>query len=263
MSLLESPSWIISALLVVVPTILICTGILLLVRKWIPVQDLKANHDVAGFTLGIVGVLYSVILGFTVVNVQNRSNEVAQTIHTEAISIADLYREAGFFNVEGRDAVRASLREYVQYVIQKEWGQPKSKKMNLNAQKIMEKIWSSYYQVNVADEKTKIWYEESIGKLDGFLNARLARQFSSWEKLGGMMWTILISGGLITICFMYFFGLERLRAHIIMTALVAGYISFMLFLVYSLDHVVQGIHPIVYDQVLELFNEWDSPNGIR
>ncbi|MBX7066399.1 MAG: DUF4239 domain-containing protein [Parachlamydiales bacterium] len=261
MSLFESPSWIFSALLVVVPTILICSEILILVRKWIPVQDLKANHDVAGFTLGIVGVLYSVILGFTVVNVQSRSNDVAQTIHTEAICIADLYREAAFFNPEGRDAVRKSLRDYVQYVIQKEWGHPKSKKIDLDVQKIMEKIWNSYYQVSLSDEKMKIWYQESIGKLDSFLNARLARQFSSWERLGGMMWTILISGALITICFMYFFGLERLRAHIIMTALVAGYISFMLFLVFSLDNVFhgpQGIQPVAYNEIIELFNEWDN-----
>ena len=49
-----------------------------------------------------------------------------------------------------------------------------------------------------------------------------------------------------------------------MTALLAGYISFMLFLVYSLDHVFkgpQGIKPAALEQVVSLFDRWDSPNS--
>lgn len=261
MHLLESSSWVFSALLIVIPSILLCLAILLLVRKWISIEELKANHDVAGFTLGIIGVLYSVILGFTVVNVQTRFNEVLQTVHTEAISITDLYREASFFPPQGRNAIRKALRAYIEYVIETEWGQPKNKKLDLQAQKIMEKLWDSYYTVELIDEKMKIWYQESISKLDTFLNARLSRQFSSWERLGAMMWSILILGAIITICFMYFFGLERLRAQMIMTALLSGYISFMLYLVYSLDNVFQGpesIKPTAYEQVIDLFDEWDK-----
>lgn len=260
MNFLESSSWILSALLIVIPSILICLAVLWLVRKWISIEELKANHDVAGFTLGIIGVLYSVILGFTVVNVQTRFNDVLQTVHTEATSIADLYRETSFFTPRGRDAIRKALRLYVNHVIEKEWGRPKGKKIDKEAQQIIEKIWDSYYEVDLIDEKMKIWYQESISKLDIFLNARLSREFSSWERLGAMMWTILILGAIITICFMYFFGLERLRAQMIMTALLAGYISFMLYLVYSLDNVFEGpqeIKPIAYEQIVDIFDEWD------
>ncbi|MBU6446903.1 MAG: DUF4239 domain-containing protein, partial [Verrucomicrobia bacterium] len=140
MSLLESPSWILSAVFVVGSSILLCVAVLLLVRRWIPVHDLKAHHGVAGFTLGIIGVLYSVILGFTVVNVQGKSNQVAQTVHTEAICLADLYRQAAIFDPAGRAAVRASLRAYVQYVIQKEWGRAKSRTIDLGTQEIMAQI---------------------------------------------------------------------------------------------------------------------------
>ncbi|MGB7978905.1 MAG: DUF4239 domain-containing protein [Chlamydiales bacterium] len=261
MNPLDSPSWIFSSLFIVVPSILICLALLWVVRKCISVEELKANHDVAGFTLGIVGVLYSVILGFTVVNVQSRSNEVLQTIHTEAVSIANLYRDASFFPPSGRDAIRSALRTYVQYVIEKEWENPNNRKINIQAHKIMEKIWNSYYWVEIPDEKTALWYEESISKLDAFMNARLSRQFNSWEHLGSMMWTILILGGIITICFMYFFGLERLHAQMMMTALLAGYISLMLYLVFCLDNVFkgpQGITPAAFEQIVTLFDYWDG-----
>ncbi|HSX10732.1 MAG TPA: DUF4239 domain-containing protein [Chlamydiales bacterium] len=259
--LFESTPWFVSSLLVVVATVLICVMILRGVRKWVPIQDLKENHDVAGFMLGIIGVLYSVILGFTVVNEQTRYNEVLQTVHTEAVALADLYREASFFPPDNRDAIRASLRNYVDYVVHKEWGHSGRKSIRLESQDTMDQIWNSYYNIDLQNEKMTIWYGASISKLDTFMNARLSRQFSSWERLGAMMWAILILGGVITICFMYFFGLENLRTQMVMTALLTGYISFMLYLVYSLDHVFkgpQGIQPAALEQVVTLFDRWDQ-----
>ena len=146
-------------------------------------------------------------------------------------------------------------------MIEKEWENPNNRKINIQAHKIMEKIWNSYYWVEIPDEKTALWYEESISKLDAFMNARLSRQFNSWEHLGSMMWTILILGGIITICFMYFFGLERLHAQMMMTALLAGYISLMLYLVFCLDNVFkgpQGITPAAFEQIVTLFDYWDG-----
>lgn len=258
--LFETPSWILSSLLVVIPSILIFLLVLWLLRQWLPAELLKENHDVAGFTFGIIGILYSVVLGFTVVNTQNRYNEVQHTIHTEAVTLADLYRDAAFFSAPSQNEIRTSLRQYVNYVIQKEWPLPSKKKIRIETQDMMEKIYNSYYAVPLSDEKTSIWYNESISKLDTFMNARLTREFSSWEHLGAMMWTLLILGGVITVGFMFFFGLS-LRTHMIMTALLTGYISFMLYLVYSLDNVFQGsegIKPTALEQVLDLFDHWDS-----
>lgn len=260
MRLFPSPTWIFSALVVVIPAIAICLAALWLMRKWVPSKELKGHHDVAGVTFGIIGVLYSVILGFTVVNVQTRFNDVLKTVHAEAISIADLYREASFFPIPSRDQIRTSLKEYTHYVIEKEWANPNDKKINVDALGIMEKIWNNYYQIKLDSEKIKIWYEESISKLDTFMNARLSRQFSCWEKLGPMMWSILIIGAIVTVSFMYFFGLEKIHVQMMMTSLVVGYVSFMLYLVYSLDNVFkgpEGIKPTAFEQILNLFDHWD------
>jgi len=97
---------IVSSLFIVIPVIVVCLGVLLLVRKMVPAEELKTNHEVAGFTLGIIGVLYSVILGFTVVHVQEKHNRMIQSVQIEAVTIADLYREASFFPKESRLAIR-------------------------------------------------------------------------------------------------------------------------------------------------------------
>lgn len=258
---INSSSWIVSSCLIVGASIGVCLLILWILRKSISIHELRKNHDVVGFTFSIVGVLYSVILGFTVINVQNRYNAVQESIHTEAILLADLYEDAGFFSVKDAKAIRSSLRQYIDHVIKEEWWLVGEKKLHVRTQSVIRDIWTAYYNVDLQNEKEKIWYTESISKLNSFLNARLTRQFHKWEHLGGMMWSILLTGALITICFMFFFGLENFRSHMLMTALLAGYLCFMLYLVYSLDNIFTGpqqIKPVALEQVQSLFNQWDQ-----
>lgn len=260
-TLLESSSWVLSSLFIVLSATLLCLGILWIVRKKLSRTELKKSHDVAGFTFSIIGVLYSVILGFTVINVQNRYNVVLESIHTEAILLADLYQDAVYFSPDEQTAIRTSLRNYITYVVNEEWWQSGDKTIDMKARSHIRDIWNSYYKVQLKNEKMTLWYTESISKLNSLLNARLTRQFNSTVHLGGMMWSLLIVGAVITICFMFFFGLENTRSHMLMTALLAGYISFMLYLVYSLDNVFkgpQGIQPVALEQVNALFNQWDK-----
>jgi ABC-type multidrug transport system fused ATPase/permease subunit len=260
-ALFDSPSWIAISLLIVVAAILICLAALWAIRKHFSTKELKKSHDVVGFTFSIVGVLYSVILGFTVINAQDQYNIMLQTIHTEAILLADLYEDAAYFSQEECARIRGTLQEYIDHVIRDEWWAKQEKTINVHSRTIIKNIWDSYYYIELTDEKVKIWYTESIGKLNRFMNARLARQFNSWVHLGPMMWTLLIVGAVIVTGFMFFFGLENMRSHMLLTGLLAGYLAFMLYLVYTLDNAFRGplgLKPTALVQVSQLFEEWDN-----
>src|SRR5689334_14693915 len=119
-ALFNSPSWVLSSFLVVFCSIVLSLWILWLLRKRFSTRELKKSHDVVGFTFSLIGVLYSVILGFTVINTQDRYNVVLETIHTEAILLADLYQDATYFTDEDRDNIRSSLQNYLSHVLQEE-----------------------------------------------------------------------------------------------------------------------------------------------
>ena len=73
--------WI-SALLLVVLTTLAAIAGAVLVRRLVPLDRLRSNNEVAGFTFATVGVLYAVLLAFATVVVwekfSNAENIVAQ-----------------------------------------------------------------------------------------------------------------------------------------------------------------------------------------
>jgi len=245
-------SWLFSSLLVVIPSILIAIFSLWVVRKIVPAKSLKKHHDVAGFTFSIVGVLYSVILGLTVVSVQERYKTAEEMIHAEATMLADLSRDAGAFPLSNQNDIRNHLRAYIAYVVQEEWGKSE---IHLKAEPILQNIWDSYYSIDLEDDKAKIWYGLSISKLNKLMEARLAREYNSWQSLGGMMQFLLVGGAVITACFMFFFGLESFRTQILMMTLLVGYLSFMLFVVFTLDNVFtspEGVKAIAFERVLPL-----------
>lgn len=257
----QSPSWVLSCLIIIVLSVGVSLWLLYEMRKHLHPEHQRKSHDVVGFTFSIVGVLYSVILGFTVVNAQDRYNETIRSVRSEAITIADLYREASLFDPNSRDQIRSALREYVHYVIDKEWSMEGTNMLHPEVYAIIEKIWQCYYSIDLSSERTKAWYGDSIVKLNELLDARLSRQFNAESHLGSMMWSLLILGGILTASFMYFFGLESLRSQMIITALLVAYVAFMLHLVYSLDNVFkgpEGIKPTALEQVLTLFDLWDK-----
>ena len=143
-------------------------------RKRITHQELQKHHDVAGFLLSTIGVLYSVILGFTVINAKERYDMAAGTVHTEAKMLIDLYRAAQFFPENERNTIRTALRGYIEYVLTEDWNNYKD---HVKASRAITKLWEGFENVELTGERTKIWYSESIQKLDDLLNARLERQF--------------------------------------------------------------------------------------
>lgn len=261
MEIFSSTSWIFASTLIVIPIVLVSLATLWIFRKYVSAETLRKHHDVTGFTFSIIGVLYSVILGFTVINVQDRHNQADETVRIEATMITDLYRDAAYFDSPIQMEIRSSLRHYVNYVVNEEWAHPQNLERRLNADAILQQIWKSYESIDLELDITKIWYQQTITKLDRLMDARLSREFYFRDHLSSMMWAVLLSGAVVTVCFMFFFGLDNLPMQMLMTGLLVGYLAFMLYLVYSLDHVFKGanhITPKAFEDTLVIFDRLDQ-----
>jgi hypothetical protein len=66
MFLTTAPLWASGALLVGVPTLLAMAGPIV-VRRYVSLDRLTTNNEVAGFKFATVGVLYAVLLAFVVI----------------------------------------------------------------------------------------------------------------------------------------------------------------------------------------------------
>src|SRR5215467_9870968 len=91
MILSNQPLWLIGILLIV-PTTLIAMAGPLIVRRFVSLDRLRANNEVAGFKFATVGVFYAVLLGFAVIVVWEKFNEAESAVAQEASALATIYR---------------------------------------------------------------------------------------------------------------------------------------------------------------------------
>ena len=63
-----------------------------IVRRYIKVDQLRTNNEVAGFKFATVGVLYAVLLAFAVVVVWEKFNQAESEVAKEAGAAATVFR---------------------------------------------------------------------------------------------------------------------------------------------------------------------------
>jgi hypothetical protein len=68
------PLWALIALIVIVPTALAMTA-QVLIRRSVGVETLVRNNEIAGFKFATVGVIYAVLLAFSVIVVWEKLND--------------------------------------------------------------------------------------------------------------------------------------------------------------------------------------------
>lgn len=251
---LEKLPWEIGTGIVVLSFILLTVAGILLMRRFIHASHLKAHHDVAGYVFANLGVLYSVLLAFTVVNVQARFEKVKDIAETEAGYLAEIYHDVEVFDEHDRNEIRNAIRSYLEHVINDEWPLLSKGMANAFAVDDFKRIWAAFYSIEPKGFRQQAWYQESIGRLNRLQTTRISRILGGEESLGKEMWTFLLIGGIALSLFVSLFGFDNLYLHLLMGVVLAGVTAFLLFLIYTFDTAYSGVvkvNPEAFVRVLD------------
>jgi hypothetical protein len=104
-----------------------------------------------------------------------------------------------------------------------------------------------------ADEQL---YAEGLDQIQILADARRMRLVAAEEGIPGVLWVILIFGGIAAVGFTYLFGLENTWAHRLMVVTLAAVIGLVLFTIGAMEHPFSGgarIGTEAFDLILERF----------
>jgi len=252
---LETLMW--TLLLVVVLPIAAMAGSFL-VRRIAGAEVLARHNDVAGFIYAVVGVLYAVLLGFTAIIVWEQFQRAQEVAELEANEVADLYRDSRVFPAEVRDRLAAQLREYARLVVEEEWPAMVEGRPSPETWAAYEALWRTYHEFRPADEHERLWYEESVGRLNQLGDQRRDRLLSGGAEVPAIMWAVLLGAGAVTIAFSFLFGSPNPRGQALMTGALALTIGVVLLSIVALDHPFRGmarVGPEALEQVQMIFDQ--------
>jgi len=220
---------------------------LLISRKIYPHHKAKLHNDIAGFIFATLGVIYAVLLAFTVVITWQDFDRANEVTSNEANCLASLYRDSSPFPPALRAELKSELINYANAIVDDEWHTMTIGQRSAKVQSSQEKLWLFYAGFQPENETQKIFLIESVKKMNQASELRRQRILYASSGVHPILYFVLIAGSLITLAFAMLFGTENLIPHLTMTILLAAMIAITIFTIIALDYPFTGAVSIKSD----------------
>ncbi len=245
------PVWVLIAVIVALPTAL-AMGAQALIHERVGVAKLAKNNEIAGFKFATVGVIYAVLLAFTVIVVWEKFNDAQSAVADEAGATASLFRYA-----QGKEpeavAVRIALTNYLKAAIEDDWPAMAHETESPATVHALDLLYAAAIALERSGSRGSADMAEVFRQLDNVTAARRVRLHLATGLVPNVIWIVLFMGALLTVGFTLFFGSENLLAQISMTGVLSVLVTMGLVVIVSIDHPFTGpvyIHPDALELVL-------------
>jgi hypothetical protein len=232
------PLWLGALLIVIIPTLLAMCGPIL-VRRRFSLERLTTNNEIAGFKFATVGVIYAVLMAFAIIIVWERFADAETAVVQEAGAAATLYRLAQDEDAESH-AMRAALNEYLRLALAEDWPQMARVHSSAAVTRALDSLYASALTLTRSGSRQQAVQVEIFHQLDNMTQARRARLHLATGIVPGILWGVLVLGGVLTVAFTFFFGTRNLRAQVLMTGILSLIVFMGLLVIVSINHPFTG-----------------------
>jgi hypothetical protein len=233
-----------------------------LVRKFVPYELMEGHKEIAGFIYGILGTIYAVLLGFSVVFLWEQFHDAETTADREASQLSDLHRLAQGLPPDQEEAFTLALEKYCKLVVEEEWPLMDQGKSSPKAHDQLLEIWQKGQWIEPHTEREKIIFAKIVDTLANVDDARRGRLLAARSSLPKPLWFVLIAGAMITVGFSYLFGLKNVIAHAVITTLLAATVGLGLFVIAALEGPFSGSLSLSPEPFTEVLKSWHrSPSS--
>ncbi len=253
--LITSPLWLVGAPLLALMTLISMAGPVV-VRRWVPLERLRTNNEVAGFKFAVVGVLDAVLLAFAVIVVWEKFTEADNNVALEAGAAVTIYRLAdGVGGAQGA-ALHDAIGAYLGSAIQDDWPSMGRGYESPATTAALGHVYADLLRFRPTDERAQVVMAEVLYQLDQLSQARRARLVMVTGIVPGIVWVVLFLGAFVTIGFTFFFGAENLKAQAVMTGALASLIFASLLIIIAIDQPFTGTVKVPPDALADVLRDF-------
>jgi hypothetical protein len=232
------PLWLTAILIVILPTIIAMTG-LILVRRSIGLERLTTNNEVAGFKFAVIGVIYAVLLAFAVIVVWERFSDAEVAVVQEAGAAATLYRLASGPQPAAIET-RSALTNYLTLAIERDWPQMSRERASPDVTRALNALYAAALDLARSGSQQPAVLLETFHQLDVITQARRSRLHFAVGIVPTVVWVALTVGAILTVGFTLFFGSENLAAQVLMSGVLSLIVFMGLAVIIMIDHPFTG-----------------------
>jgi hypothetical protein len=257
--LTRQPLWLSGMLVVGLTTALAMLGPIL-VRRYVTLEKLAKNNEVAGFKFAVVGVLYAVLLAFAIIVVWEKFSDAESNVAKEAGAAATIYRLSQGISGEPGIALRDALTNYLQVTISDDWPAMERGSASPSAREALYAVYKALLTFESPERRDTALVSQILHELDTITEMRRARLAAAEGLVPGVIWLVLFGGAVLTISYTFFFGTEK-RAQALMTGMLSIIIFSGLLTAIVIDQPFVGVVKVRPDALAEVVADFGSMTG--
>jgi hypothetical protein len=235
-----------------------------LVQRLVPATSRQPHNDVAGFIYAALGVIYAVLLALVVIAVWEEYQAASATVEQEANAVAEIFWLGHRLPEPEGPHLQELARSYAQEVVDNEWPLMEQGRSPLMVSEegtpagwtLIDEIRATLQNFQPHTKADEQLYAEGLDQVQRLADARRMRLVAAEEGVPGVLWAVLIFGGIAVVGFTYLFGLENMWAHRLMVVTLAAVIGLALFTIGAMEHPFSGgarIGTGAFDLILKRF----------
>ncbi len=227
-------------ILVIFGCVLAATSFLFLVTRSSAAHARKESNDFTGAVVAVIGTTYAVILAFTLAGVWAMFQQAQANEEQEANALVNVFRIARQLKDPNAKAIQQLCVRYTDNALQREWPAMAKDEMPPEGGEMINQLWTLVGESQANAKPDAIAAYQLMEELRGLTQYRRIRDMQVREELPGILWTVLIAGGIITVASACFFGVPNFRFHLLQVLVLSFLISLVLVAIADIDQPYQG-----------------------
>jgi hypothetical protein len=210
------------------------------VNYYWPAEQRRAHNDLIGWQLSVLGTTYAVIVGFMLYTVWTEFGSAELNSDAEANSVVNLYRLADGLPSQQGAKLKELTRAYGDAVVEHEWGEMAVNIVPTETREITRQMWAALTASKGASPTEITAEDHALYELSALAGYRRVRMVESASRLPGVLWFVLVIGGLVTVASTCMFGASNGPLHVIQVGAFALLISLVLVAIADINRPFQG-----------------------
>lgn len=252
------PLWL-STGFVIVFSLLLSWRLVRFARRYAPYPVLKENNELVGFTYAVFGLIYGVLLAFTIIAAWERFSEAERIATEETTILSELWRDSQAFAPALRDPIHHTLKSYARSVIEEEWPEMAAHgRPHVTTTAIYNHLWQLSYTLQPEGKLQEAYLAEFLARLNELSATRRLRLLASHNELNGIMWLVLVIGALPAIGYTTLFANKHRWVQVSIVFSITLIVLLSLLVALSLQYPYTGdtgIAPDAFEELLEAFRQ--------
>lgn len=191
------------------------------VNKLVKQEVLELHHSAGEAMMGVVGTLFSVLLGFMVASAMDQYHDARMHDENEATNVANVFRIARGLSDTDRPRLRQLCRSYVDDVVNSEWPKMEQHIKINHGWETYQELWEATVAVVPENDRQNNLQQELVASMKDLGENRRARILLAEKTMPVALWWVVGFGAVVTMALSYIFASAFPRIQGFMTTLVA------------------------------------------